>query len=136
MRHPRVDPSSALCIGSVGPRDTPTMKIRWFDWVAIAVVCAPVVLWALLTLFMWFRCGPTYYASGFTEAKFATLREGMSTDEVLGIIGPPLETFRQRDGRILWMYSRRDDVTCNYEMRGVYFRDEKVKAIANMYWEE
>jgi hypothetical protein len=110
---------------------------RWFTRIATVLLMLPLILPALFLL--WFhvlRCGPTYYAPGFTEAKFASLHEGMTPDQVAAIMGPPLEKHHHEDGGILWTYSNREDVTCDYEMRAVFFRNDKVEAVANMHWDE
>ena len=83
-----------------------------------------------------FRCGPTFYAAGFTEAGFASFHEGMTMAEAKALIGPPLEVVDQHDGTMLWTYSNRDDDTCDFEMRWIYFRDGRAKHVVNMRWVE
>jgi hypothetical protein len=108
----------------------------WRAWATVAgvlffIFAAPAVLW-----FYFLRSGPTFYASGFTEAKFASLREGMTPGEVETVIGPPLEIVPQHDGTTLWTYSNRDDSTCDFEMRWVYFRGGVVDRVIKMYWDD
>ncbi|WP_165073761.1 hypothetical protein [Paludisphaera rhizosphaerae] len=86
--------------------------------------------------FLFLRCGPTYYAPGFSEAKFASLREGMSADEVEAILGRPLQKVPQADGGMLWTYSDRDDDTCDFEMRWVYFKSGEIRRVVKMYWDD
>jgi hypothetical protein len=65
---------------------------EWLAWASIAVVVVPLVLATMIAFwFVFLRCGPTFYSPGFTEAKFASLREGMAPGEVKAIIGAPLE---------------------------------------------
>ena len=92
---------------------------------------ALVVFW-----FVFLRCGPTFYAAGFTEAKFASLCQGMTPVQVEAIMGPPLEKHLQEDGGTLWTYSNRDDATCDFEMRWVYFRAGQVEHVVNMHWND
>src|SRR4051794_27202488 len=49
----------------------------WFVWASIAFVLVPFVVATMAAFwFIFLRCGPTYYSPGFTESKFASLREG------------------------------------------------------------
>jgi hypothetical protein len=110
---------------------------RWLTRAAIAFMMLPLILPALFLLWLHvFRCGPTFYASGFTEAKFANLHEGMTPDQVEAIMGQPLEKHSQADGGTLWEYSNREDDTCDFEMKWVYFRAGRVKHLVNMHWGE
>ena len=98
-----------------------------------------VPLLGLPSFFVWFqylRCGPTYYSAGYGESKFLRVGEGMTTQEVLNLLGQPLERIPQGDGSILWTFSDRDDDTCSFEMRWIYFKDGFVRSIVNMHWEE
>src|SRR5260370_460752 len=64
---------------------------RWLNWATIAVVLLPLILPALFLLWLHvLRCGPTFYATGFTEAKFVSLHQhqGMTPDQVEAIMGP------------------------------------------------
>jgi len=55
----------------------------WFVWASIAFVLVPFVVATMAAFwFIFLRCGPTYYSPGFTESKFASLREGMTAGEV------------------------------------------------------
>ncbi len=110
---------------------------RWLTWLTVACVGTPLILPTLF--FLWFhflRCGPTYYAAGFTEAKFASLHHGLTPEQVEVIIGPPLEKHPQDDGGTLWTYSDRDDATCDFEMKWVYFRAGKVEHVVNIHWDD
>jgi hypothetical protein len=100
------------------------------------MMLAVAVLALAMGLFSFLTCGPTFYAAGFTEAKFASLRKGMTPGEVTTIIGPPLENVQSEDGTALWTYSNRDSSTCDFEMRWVHFRDGKVVAVVNMHWDD
>lgn len=103
------------------------------------MMCVAGLLILALSGLFWLaflRCGPTFHASGFTEAKFASLHEGMTPGEVEAIIGPPLEKVPHMDGTTLWTYSNRDDDTCDFEMRWVHFRDGKVEHVVNMHWDD
>jgi hypothetical protein len=48
----------------------------------------------------------TRYASGYSDRAFRAVRVGMSTQEVLGLLGEPLERSRsERSGLDTWRYS-------------------------------
>ena len=108
-----------------------TRKVAACLPVATVVVCIVIFAW-----FTFLRCGPTYYSEGYSEGKFLRLREGMTTREVEAIIGRPLEQVSQADGRVLWTFSNRENYTCSFEMRWVYFKGGVVSAIANIHWED
>jgi hypothetical protein len=105
--------------------------------VLVGILSLPLLAWP--SFLLWFhslRCGPTYYAEGYSESKFLGLREGTSSLEVEALLGRPLERISQADGTVLWTYSNRDDCTCDFEMRWVYLNEGRVKTIVNMHWEE
>jgi hypothetical protein len=113
-----------------------TMRLR-ANWAAAA--CVGLALVIPTSVFFWFhfqRCGSTFYSAGFTEAGFASLRQGMRPDQVEAVMGPPLEKHPQTDGGTLWTYSNRDDDTCDFEMRWVYFRAGRVEHVVNMHWDD
>ena len=115
----------------------PRTNGQWLTWAIAACAGLPLILPALF--FIWFhflRCGPTYYAAEFTEARFARLRQGMTTAQVEAIMGPPLEKILHEDGGTLWTYSNRDDDTCDFEMRWVHFRAGRVEFVVNMHWDD
>jgi hypothetical protein len=111
---------------------------RWWPWAVFTFAAIPTVAFILFVVWFFIHCAfsPTFYAPGFTEAKFASLREGMTTDEVEAIIGRPLETVRHEDGETLWTYSNRDDCTCDFEMRWLHFREGRIVRVVNTHWTE
>ena len=105
--------------------------------VLVGVMISPLLAWPCFLLWFHFlRCGPTYYADGYSEAGFLRLREGMSAREVESLSGRPLERISQADGKELWTYIDRDDDTCDFEMRWVYLEGGRVKSIANLHWDD
>lgn len=120
---------------SIDSRKPPKPSSTPPTW-AIVVAVIPNVPALFIIWFLFLRCGCTYYAPGFTEAKFASLKEGMTAAEVVEVIGPPLARIPNEDGTILWTYSDRNDDTCSFEMRWVYLRSGKVETISNMRWME
>jgi hypothetical protein len=107
------------------------IKVRPFHWGLIIFAASLVLIYI-----MFIKCGPTYYSARFNEGKFKTLRPGMPVAELEAIIGPPLEKVPQRDGLVLWAYSKRDDVTCSFWRRWVFVKDEKIESIDCDYWQE
>lgn len=103
---------------------------------AVIVALIPNVPALFFIWFLFLRCGCTHYAPGFTEAKFASLKEGMTAAEVETIMGPPLARIEYKDGEVLWTYSDRDDDTCGYEKRCVHLESGKVTIIEKMTWIE
>jgi hypothetical protein len=54
------------------------------------------------SLALMFRCGPTYYAKGYREETFRSIKPGISEKEVQDRLGEPLEKVRQANGTLLW----------------------------------
>jgi hypothetical protein len=98
----------------------------------IVVACLAILMWFL----GWFFDTRTYYAPGYTETKFRTLRIGMTRAEVEAMVGPPLTKVRWSDGSMNWVYSDRPWDTLDFERRWVIFKDDKVTEIVNDKWEE
>ncbi len=88
-------------------------KIRFrYDWVD----AAKRTLLAPLTGTLW--------ADGFSEAKFAKVKLGMSLAEVKALLGAPLREWCGPKGineGCTWLYSWQDTPTADYDRRWVSF---------------
>jgi hypothetical protein len=114
------------------PTKPAIMPTGWIFLVALVPnIPALFFIWLLFL-----RCGCTHYAPGFTEAKFASLKEGMTAAEVEAVMGPPLARIDHGDWKALWTYSDRDDDTCGFQKRWVYLETGKVTIIENTTWIE
>jgi hypothetical protein len=63
----------------------------------------------LLAIVLWLRSDSTIYAPGYSWGKFSSIRNGMTSEEVTRILGPPLsiETF---GGSRHWSYPTEADI--------------------------
>jgi hypothetical protein len=98
-----------------------------------------VAMLGMTVLFLYLvahRCGPTYYARGYSEDKFRGLCAGMTSSEVEAVMGPPLNKILWHDGTVLWTYSDRADDTCDFWRRWVLFKNDKIEHIINDYWDD
>ncbi|QEH32340.1 hypothetical protein OJF2_08100 [Aquisphaera giovannonii] len=98
--------------------------------VLVAVACLGVGLGLLRRA----AFPPTIYAPGFTEARFAQIREGMTAGQVLSILGPPLDRRPWGEGVEAWRYSNQYTYTSDFDRRWLFLRDGVVQSIANDYW--
>ena len=65
----------------------------------------------------------TRYASGYTDSAFRSVRVGMSKDEVLGLLGVPLNTWFLDPERLeVWAYTLSPSDS-SYRIRVVHFRE-------------
>ncbi len=67
---------------------------------------------------------------------FMQLRVGMTPANVEALVGAPLDKITHKDGSVLWMYSGRENNTCDYELRNVFFREGRVTILESFHWEE
>lgn len=57
-----------------------------------------------LVVAIWSRRDSTIYAPGYSWSKYSSIRKGMTTEEVTGILGKPL-SIERFDGEIHWDYN-------------------------------
>jgi len=62
----------------------------------------------------------TLWADGFSEAKFADVKIGMSSQEVKVLLGPPLKEWCGSKN-CAWLYSWQDTPTADFDRRSVSF---------------
>jgi outer membrane protein assembly factor BamE (lipoprotein component of BamABCDE complex) len=85
----------------------------------------PVLLVVLVSVagaffsIVWSQRSQTRYAPGFTERAFASIPVGASAEEVLRLLGPPLQSKEISNGTTVWYYS--EGLSKNFEHRAVVF---------------
>jgi outer membrane protein assembly factor BamE (lipoprotein component of BamABCDE complex) len=120
---------------------------RWFRVglvVLVVAVCVAVIGWALDAAlldglsglaFTMVASDTTEYSKQYSDEGFRRVRVGMTEEQVLRDVGPPLEKFDTKEGSSGWRYSR----SCsdgNYRIRVVLFRDGRVvERIAEAYFD-
>jgi hypothetical protein len=77
---------------------------------------------------------PTLYAAGYSEARFQSIREGMTADQVLAILGPPIRKRPQPDEGETWLYSEQYHSLSDFDRRWLYLKDGVVTGIVSDYW--
>jgi hypothetical protein len=77
----------------------------------------------------------TVYAEGYSEQRFSTISNGMSTNQVETIIGAPISKNSWIDGGDveLWRYTESPS-DGDYWRRWVFFRNGKVYRIDSRFW--
>jgi hypothetical protein len=81
----------------------------------------------------------TIYSGRYSEARFTTLRIGMSRGEVEAIMGRPLRVvaWNQHMGphdEEMWFYSDQPNALANFHRRWVLFEKGKVTDVINDFW--
>jgi len=76
----------------------------------------------------------TTYASGYTDAAFRKVRLGMSSKDVLSLLGPPLGKYDLANpDRVLWQYSKEIE-DLSFRVRNVIFRSNEVCTVIHEYY--
>jgi len=75
--------------------------VRW-----ITLVLTPI---AALVVVSWLRSDSTIYAPGYSWSKFSSIRDGMTPEKVIRILGQPL-SIEPFDGELHWDYGGLRDV--------------------------
>lgn len=75
----------------------------------------------------------TVYAPGYSDHAFRRVRVGMSSNEVVALLGPPLVVTIHTDGREGWAYSDKERDTSHFQ-RGVSFRNGVVCSKNSSYY--
>ena len=113
------------------------MKRTLLIWFSIALVPLALVFWcwAHTESYCFFYPGiDTRYATGYSESGFNQVTTGMTAQAVQKLLGSPLHTDVQRDGRVRWCYT--SDGKCSIGTwyyadfawlgREIYFRNNRV----------
>jgi len=75
----------------------------------------------------------TEYAPGYSDQAFRTIKVGMTTQEVLAILGPPLEAASLGGTRETWRWSRSPGDK-SYRVRAIVFEAGKVMKIKREFY--
>jgi outer membrane protein assembly factor BamE (lipoprotein component of BamABCDE complex) len=133
-----------------------TAQIVWRACL-VAVVLVAVGVTALFprSLLQLVLPDQTVYADGFSEERFRKVRPGMSEQEVLSILGRPLEVYENAGGRKYrtswsakpsavnpvdfrwWSYSKAGRLYDSYHVRAVRFdRDGRVVDVDQTFYND
>ncbi len=74
----------------------------------------------------------TYWANGFSEKKFTSIKQGMTEKEVFEILGNPLRKTCVRECE--WIYSWQRDPTSSFDWRSIYFNKGLVQRIDRRFF--
>jgi hypothetical protein len=77
---------------------------------------------------------PTVFAARYDEGKFQAIRPGLTSGQVISVLGPPLEKEPRPEGQEKWAYSKQYTYTSNYERRWIFFKDGLVQDVVSDYW--
>jgi hypothetical protein len=75
----------------------------------------------------------TEYSRGYSDQAFRTIKVGMTEQEVLAILGPPLERASLGGTRETWRWSRSPG-SKSYRVRAVVFEARRVVAIHREFY--
>jgi outer membrane protein assembly factor BamE (lipoprotein component of BamABCDE complex) len=78
----------------------------------------------------------TIYANGYSETGFRQLRVGMTSIEVVALIGAPLEKAPYTGGASVWDYTDQYNRTRSFWRRWLVIENDTVEEVVNDYFEE
>ncbi len=109
------------------------MKITLKKFLFFLLVIPAILFFAWIGLMTIYFASPlfeTEYAPGFSRGAFNQITPGMSSGEVLGILGEPLKKNETEYlPEIIWYYTKGKNLDANYFVRGIAFRDGRVRAV-------
>jgi outer membrane protein assembly factor BamE (lipoprotein component of BamABCDE complex) len=123
--------------------------LRWCDfrivrkcWRAILPLAVAVLIVVLATLNVgeslrvWLLGEATVYAEGYSERRFASIKVGTTTAEILSILGPPLRRGEWGDDPQVWFYTDQRTVTDNFWRRWLVLdpAGDRVAEIIADFW--
>lgn len=78
----------------------------------------------------------TVYSEGYSEDHFRRIRVGMTANEVLSLMGEPIQVVppNQWQSYETWKYTDQRDYTANFNRRWVFMDRGKVVQVVNDYW--
>jgi outer membrane protein assembly factor BamE (lipoprotein component of BamABCDE complex) len=101
----------------------------------ISSLCVGLALWPL-----YWTINSTHYSDGYSEQRFRKVRENMSEQQVLKLLGSPLDKWKpyqnndsyiNRQHYIGFVYSEPESGDGDYEMRQIIFDNGKVAEVRN-----
>ena len=99
--------------------------------VALLPVCAFLWIWSHTESHCFLYPGiDTHYAPGYSESAFSQVSTGMTIQAVEKLLGSPLHSHTDKDGRLRWCYT--GDGKCSgwadfaWLGREIFFRDDRV----------
>jgi hypothetical protein len=119
-------------VGSFHRKSGPPVRFlpRTTRDLVVMVACVGIGLGCLCRMFS----PPTVYAPGYDEAKFRTIHEGMTADQVASIMGQPLEKQTWPDGQLVWKYSDQFTYLSDFDRRWVHFSGGTVQRVDSFRW--
>ena len=109
-------------------------------WITLALLVGlvPLHFWLLDGLdgflFSLVSEDSTVYASGYSDRSFRRVHVGMTSNEVVALLGSPLETGALSDeGCVTWLYSNKKRDT-SYHVRTIVFQDGVVSEIISEFY--
>ena len=113
--------------------------VRWLSLsIVMAAILVGVTQYRLLDgiqgeLFALAVEDDTEYAPGYSDAGFRHIDQGMSTNEVTRVLGPPLSKAALEGDHETWRYSRSPH-DGNYRIRAILFERGRVTRIVHEFY--
>ncbi|MBI2519766.1 MAG: outer membrane protein assembly factor BamE [Bdellovibrio sp.] len=77
----------------------------------------------------------TIWAPNFSEENFSKLTKGMTSEEVLSLMGKPLNMSKNCEDICFWNYTKQDSGTSDFDQRWVVFnRDHQVVEVRKSFF--
>src|SRR6266850_1069661 len=97
----------------------PTDNLRRERWMLPVLLVVLISVAGAFFSIVWSQRPQTRYASGFSERAFASIPVGTSAEEVLRLLGPPLQRKKMSNGTTVWYYS--EGLSKNFDHRALVF---------------
>ncbi len=80
-----------------------------------------------------FRSSSTQFAAGYSDEGFLSVEIGMMENDVIRILGEPLNKYSRDSGLVSYEYSNSPRFT-HYHLRQIHFTDGNVSEIVSFYY--
>ena len=112
---------------------------KWIGWTIAALMATAAALqfWLLDgiqgEIASWTLGEHTEYSAGYSDEGFRRIEPGMSSEEVIRLIGEPLSRGQLQDGREAWRYAW-SPTDSSYRVRAMVMEAGKVVSVSHEFY--
>lgn len=104
-----------------------TVAFLWF-------IAFPKISWIYNPVLELIESEETIYSPGYNESNFKKIRKNMSSNEVLSLLGEPIDRIKLSENEEVWRYTEQGPHNTNYRERNVVFCNSKVIEIDDSFY--
>src|SRR5262249_11417542 len=101
-------------------------------WILMLLISLVLATAGTFFSVVWTKRPQTRYAAGFDERTFVSMPLGLTADEVVRRLGPPLQKKEDPDGTAVWYYS--EGLSKNFAHRALVI-DQSGRLIHKTAWD-